>query len=96
MFGRSSLFNRALTACGNLRVRHPDNITIDSIISQLHYLIEVDAGRTEDRSRLDSIVIGVLARCEIEPLDVKTAKLLQKAAEEARKMEHRSREASPM
>lgn len=86
MFGRSSLFNRALSACGDLRVRHPDNVTIKSIISQLKYLSELDAGKTTDRSRLDTIVIGVLARCEIEHLDAKTARLLEKVADEARKI----------
>ena len=96
VFGRSSLFNRALTACGNLRAQHPDNVTIKSIISQLHYLIELDAGKTKDRSRLDTIVIGVLARCEIEYLDTKVAKLLEKVAEEARKMEAQTPEAPPM
>jgi len=50
-------------------------------------LIELNTGRNKDRSRLDTIVIGVLARCEIEYLDIKTAKLLEKVAEEARKME---------
>lgn len=87
MLGRSSLFNKALTACGDLRARHPDNVTIKSIISQLNYLMDLDAGRTRDRSRLDTVVIGVLARCEIEHLDSKTAKLLEKVAEEARRME---------
>lgn len=87
MFGRSSLFNRALTACGKLRVRHPENVAIKSIIAQLQYLIEVESGRNADRSRLDTIVIGVLARREVEPLDIKTAKLLEKVAEEAWKME---------
>lgn len=96
MFGRSSLFNRAQAACGALRVRHPDNVTIKSIISQLNYLIELDSGKTRDRSRLDTIVIGVLARCEIAHLDAKTAKLLEKVAEEAHKMESAPREASPM
>jgi hypothetical protein len=76
-----------LTACGNLQVRHPENLTIRSIILQLRYLMELDAGRTTDRSRLDTIVIGTLARCEIEHLDSKTARLLEKVAEEARRME---------
>lgn len=76
-----------MSACGSLRVRHPENVAIKSIMSQLHYLIEVDAGRNKDRSRLDAIVIGGMARREIEPLDLKTAKLLQQVADEARKME---------
>jgi len=87
MLDRSLLFNRALTACGNMRVLHPDNVAIKSIISQLHYLMELDSGRTKDRSRLDNIVIGVLARREVEFLDIKTAKLLEEVADEARKME---------
>jgi len=76
-----------MTACGNLRAQHPDNVTIKYIISQLQYLIDLDTGRIKDRSRLDTIVIGVLARCEIEYIDSRTAKLLQKVGEEARKME---------
>jgi hypothetical protein len=87
VFGRSSLFNRALAACGNLRARHPDNVTIKAIISQLQYLMDLDSGRTRDRSRLDTIVIGVLARCEIEHLDARTARLLERVAEEACRME---------
>lgn len=85
-----------MTACGNLRVRHPQNVTLKSIISQLQYLMDLESGKTKDRSRLDTIVIGVLARCEIEYLDAKTSKLLEKVAEEARKMEESTPEASPM
>lgn len=96
MLDRSSLFNTALTACGNLRVLHPTNVTIKSVISQLRYLMDLDAGRIKDRSRLDSIVIGVLARREIVFLDSKAAELLEEVADEARKMEAATPEASPI
>jgi hypothetical protein len=77
-------------------VQHPDNVTIKSIISQIQYLIELETGRTKDRSRLDTIVIGVLARCEIQHLDIKTAELLQKVADEVCKMEAPPPKAWPM
>lgn len=96
MFDRSSLFKKALTACGELRLLHPGNLALRSVISQLHYLIELDAGRNKDRSRLDTIVIGVLARREIAFLDAKTAALLETVADEARKMETAASKASPV
>ena len=86
MFGRSSLFKKALAACERLQVRFPQDGALTSIIAQLHYLIDLDAGRTKDRSRLTEIVLGVQAAREIEPLDLKVAELLYRVAEAARKM----------
>ncbi len=86
MFGRSSLFKKALTACEKLQARHPQAMVLASIIAQLKYLIDLDAGRTKDRSRLSQIALGVQAAREIEPLDLKTAELLYEVADAARKM----------
>jgi hypothetical protein len=58
--------------------------------------MELESGRTKDRSRLDTVVIGVLARREIAFLDSEAAKLLEEVADEARKMEAATPQASPI
>jgi hypothetical protein len=80
------LFQRALDRAILLREKYPELETIYSIIKQLEYLIELDAGRSTDRSRLNEIIVGVQAAREIEPLDPDLAEMLYAVSEQSKHM----------
>jgi hypothetical protein len=83
---RTQLFQDALARCENLIGKYPGDPSLLSIVIQLNYLIELDAGARNDFDRLKDIIIGVLAVREIEPLDASLAEILYKVDEEAEDM----------
>jgi len=83
---RIQTFIDALTAIRKLAADHTHSKPIASAIEQLEYLIAVEDGLEVDRSRLDTINIGLIAVREIEGLDEDAAEKLHEAAFEARQM----------
>ena len=61
-------------------------MTIDSVIRQIDYLIDLETGLSTDRSRLKEIILGVQAAREIEPLDADLAEMLYTVSEQAQRM----------
>ncbi|HEY2659310.1 MAG TPA: immunity protein Tsi6 family protein [Caulobacteraceae bacterium] len=62
-----------------------EHAAIRSIIIQLEYLIGLETGRTQDRSPIRDISIGVLAAREIEGRDVALAQLLHAVADDVKR-----------
>jgi hypothetical protein len=83
---RIDLFLRAKDETERLHLRYPNDSTIESIIKQLSFLIELDRGERSDAIRLNDIIIGVLALREIDPLDPSLAELLYSVMEEVETM----------
>lgn len=83
---RIDLLLRAQNQCGKLMVMYPENITLQSIDSQIQYLIDLENGVTNDRSKLSQIIIGVQTAREIEGLDENAADIFYKVASEAKLM----------
>ena len=65
---RSELFHHARLRCHQLLGRRRER-PLESVAAQLNYLIDLVEGRTDDRSRLKKINLGVLAARGIEDLD---------------------------
>lgn len=84
---RSALLNDALVQARALQLRYPGARTIASIARQLTYLVELESGGTNDRSRLSDIILGVQAAREIEPLDMDLAETLYKVSSEVKLMQ---------
>ena len=68
---RIELFKVALEHCENLSQKFPDLEVTSSIRKQLKYLISCENTGDIDKSKLESIIIGVQTAREIEPLDQK-------------------------
>ena len=83
---RLALFESALESSRAHALKWGDHVAILSIIAQLEYLIEVETGREQDRSRLEDIIIGLLAVREIEVRDLELAHILYSVGDEARKL----------
>lgn len=83
---RLALFESARTKAEALHVKYPDVKTVESIIRQIDYLIGLEAGLSNDRSRLNEIVLGVQAAREIEPLDPSLAEMLYAVSEQSQQM----------
>lgn len=86
LMSRIELFLRAKAEAERLHLKYPKDSTIDSIIKQLSFLIELDRGERSDAIRLNDIIIGVLALREIDPLDPNLAELLYSVMEEVETM----------
>lgn len=86
MMQRIQLFEEALRECNNLMEKYSTLRSLESIRQQLEYLLALEKGDREDRSRLKDIVIGPLTAREIEPLSQKAADLFYRVAAEARSM----------
>lgn len=83
---RLAIFTNARTQVEALRIKFPGVQTLESIVRQIDYLIDLQSGRIEDRSRLKDIVLGVQAAREVEPLDSSVAEILYAVNEQAQKM----------
>jgi hypothetical protein len=83
---RLALFMDARRKAQALHLKYPLLKTIESIIHQLDYLIELASGRSTDRSRLKDIILGVQAAREIEPLDLDLADTLYLVNEQVQQM----------
>jgi hypothetical protein len=81
-----SLFKRTLKAAQKFKSSHPSLFVINSIISQLEYLVALQIGMEIDRSRLKDVILGVQAAREIDNLDLKFADLLYQVAEAVERM----------
>ena len=86
MMQRIQLLEEALGECNNLMEKYSNLRSLESIRQQLEYLLALEKGDREDRSRLKDIVIGPLTAREIEPLSRKAADLFYRVAAEARSM----------
>jgi hypothetical protein len=69
-----------------LQVQYPSSRALQSILQQLEYLIDLQSGRTSDKSRLKDINLDVLAAREIEDRDQNTARILYSVYAEVKGM----------
>ena len=83
---RIELFKVALEHCENLSQKFPDLEITSSIRKQLKYLISCESTSDIDKSKLESIIIGVQTAREIEPLDLETSEIFYQVANEVRIM----------
>lgn len=73
---RVDLFLKAKAGAERLQQQYPEDSSIESVIKQLSFLVELELGERSDSVRLNDIIIGVLALKEIDPLDPDLAELL--------------------
>jgi hypothetical protein len=85
---RLEIFKTAQAQTNSLRSRYPDDTAVQSIITQLDYLIELEERKRNDRERLNDIILGVLTVREIEPLDESVAETLYKVVEQVEEMKN--------
>ena len=83
---RLNLFRTANESAERLLLTYPDSVALKSVMAQLRYLIDVEAGVSEDTSKLGQINIGVLAAKEIEDMDAGVAEELYAVTAEVKKM----------
>lgn len=88
MMTRAELFSLALSRSREALVRFPFMFPLESIIKQLEYLIEVEAGRS-DGADLSTICIGEITARDIDDLDEELAALLHMVSAEVRLMSAR-------
>ena len=79
---RQELLTAAKSACSDLQETYPNDRSLASVITQLEYLMDLDAGRRDDAERLKDITIAILTTREIEQLDDNVAKLLYEVSSE--------------
>ena len=84
---RSELFHHARARCQQLLGRRRER-PLESVAAQLNYLIDLVEGRTDDRSRLKKINLGVLAARGIEDLDSEFADILHSVSGQADAMRY--------
>lgn len=83
---RLETLQAAHAGCASLLEAYPGLPVLHSIQAQLDYLIALESGKIQDRSRLKNIIIGPLTAREVEALDDDVAELLYKAAAQAHLM----------
>jgi hypothetical protein len=83
------LLAAALASTESFGRRHPADRSVESVVNQLRFLIDLEEGKRFDWERLKDITIGVLTVREIEPLDNSLAELLYKVVEEVSQMQSR-------
>lgn len=83
---RLNLFRTALTISREHAKQWGQHPAIRSIIVQLEYLEAAEMDSTKDRSRLNDIIVGLLAVREIEDRDKPLSELLYKMSSEAEEM----------
>jgi hypothetical protein len=83
---RIDLFLSALTGAQSLQFRYPQDNSVQSIVKQLSFLVELERGERSDAARLSDIIIGVLALKEVEPLDSNLAAVLYDVSVEVESM----------
>jgi hypothetical protein len=79
---RIDLFLKAKAGAERLQQQYPEDSSIESVIKQLSFLVELELGERSDAVRLNDIIIGVLALKEIDPLDPDLAELLYSVSSE--------------
>ena len=83
---RLSLFINARGQVDILQAKYLELPVLKSIARQLDYLIALESGQSQDRSRLDEIVLGVQAAREIEQLDQHCAEMLHAVSDQVKQM----------
>jgi hypothetical protein len=78
------LLQDALARTRALRGRYPSHPPLDSVVSQLEYLIAIHEGGEESREKLLNLSIGVIAAREVEGIDDRLAEMLYDIAAEAK------------
>jgi hypothetical protein len=86
MTSRIELFEAALRTSKQALARAPHMFPLESAISQLQYLIDLELGKTFDRAGLAGITIGQIAARDLENFDSELAALLHDVSAEAREM----------
>jgi hypothetical protein len=76
MINEFQVLRTALAECERKLQQSPDFQPLLSIEEQIRYLIDVAETRTQDRSRLKDIIVGVYAAREFEDRDMAFANLL--------------------
>jgi hypothetical protein len=81
------LFKGALQRCEEYANIHPQEYPLWTILAdQLAYLVELEAGRRDDRERLATLCVGVMAAKNVEDRDMQLADMLYKVQREVRIM----------
>lgn len=83
---RIDLINRALVMSQKKYKVNPDYFILEAIIAQLEYLSALVNGGTNDRSKLNTIIIGRMTAYDIHNWDHDLAEILYLVAAEVRKM----------
>lgn len=83
---RIKLFEEALTKSRAAFEQAPYMFPLESVITQIQYLIDVESGKSVDRSRLATISVGQIAARDIDNFDESLAELLHEVSAEARDM----------
>ena len=81
-----ALFQNALKMARKFETTYPELGVLRSIIGQLEYLVAIELGTENDRSRLKDIIVGVQAAREIDSIDLKFADVLYQVAEAVERM----------
>jgi len=89
MRDRKKIFESALDRTRQVLRKFPGDGPLESVEKQLEYLLGLETGEHNDRSRLRDIILGVQAGKLIEQLDSELADMLVDAAIEARDMDYR-------
>jgi Tsi6 len=86
MMHRTSLFEKTLSCAKLALERAPYMFPLESVISQLQYLLDLDSGKETDRKGLATLSIGQIAAHDIDSSDPSLAELLHDVAAQARTM----------
>jgi hypothetical protein len=81
MMKREELFSKAVNKSKEALEKAPFMFPLESVIKQLHYLIEVDKG-VASKDRLSTINIGQIAARDIDEFDEELADLLHEVSAE--------------
>ncbi|MCA3176002.1 MAG: hypothetical protein ING36_10765 [Burkholderiales bacterium] len=83
---RIVLFEKALEHSKLALLRAPYMFPLQSVIDQLQYLLDLEAGKITDASCLKTITIGQIAARDIDDFDSELADLLHDVSSEVLKM----------
>lgn len=86
MSRRIRLFEEALARLRVALEKAPYMFPLESVIAQIQYLLDVESGKSVDRSRLATISVGQIAARDIDNFDESLAELLHEVSAEARDM----------
>lgn len=86
MTSRIDLFDKALTSSREALAKAPYMFPLATVIDQLQYLLDLEVGKTLDRTGLDTISIGQIAARDIENFDSELADLLHEVSAQVREM----------
>jgi hypothetical protein len=84
---RIDLFQQALLAAVKLERDQPGYPPFISIHNQLLYLLDLETGRSADRTKLDQINIGYITMREVETKNEAIAELFYKVSAEVKRMQ---------